>query len=65
VSNHAHRRDLEPFREDPYRHGFVPGVLQFFKECFSPATGKDRFPKRGTATRRMNRAIKRGYFGKR
>jgi hypothetical protein len=64
VSNHAHRRGDERIPDEPtYRHGVVPGLLQFLKECFSPSEGRDRFPRRGNVTRRMNRAIKRGFYG--
>jgi hypothetical protein len=64
VSNHAHRQGQEPILdESPYRHGLLPGVLQFLKECFSPSEGKDSFPRRSTVTRRMNRAIRRGFYG--
>jgi hypothetical protein len=64
VSNHAHRNGDAPIDgESPYHHGFVPGVLQFLEECFSPGQGRDRYPRRGTVTRRMKRAIKRGFYG--
>jgi hypothetical protein len=65
VSNHAHRRGRPIVADDPYRHGVFAGFLQFVKECFSPAEGRDRYPRRATATGRMKRAIRRGYFGRR
>jgi hypothetical protein len=37
-------------------------VLRFLAWFVGPAKGADRFPRRGSATARMNAGVRSGYF---
>jgi hypothetical protein len=62
VSNHAHRRRGVPAGEPVGRPGFVRRVLHFLGWLLGPSQGVDRFPRRGSATSRMNSAVRAGYY---
>jgi hypothetical protein len=60
VSNHAHRRRTEPLPGYAERPGIVARIRRFLGWFFGPSDGADRFPRRGSATARMNAAVRAG-----
>jgi hypothetical protein len=61
VTNHAHRRNGVPPADVGDRPGLVRRTLRFLGWLLGPSQGRDRFPRRGSVTGRMNRAVRSGY----
>jgi hypothetical protein len=65
MSNRAHPRRGVPLAKPVEQPGVMRRALRFMSWFLGPAQGRDRFPRRGSATARMNAAVRAGFFGSR
>jgi len=65
MSNRAHRRRGAPLAKPVEQPGAMRRAVRFLRWFFGPAQGRDRFPRRGSVTARMNAAVRAGHFASR